>query len=542
MKELQMAIPSAPQTDASPKAGAPENPLDIFVIGGGVNGCAIARDAAGRGLKVALAEKDDLAQATSSRSTKLFHGGLRYLEYGEIKLVRDALKEREILLKAMPHIAWPMRFVLPLSPDMRFDRTTPVSRLLSIVMPWTKGKRPAWMIRAGLWLYDSLGKRELLPATSSYKLADTPEGAPLKAGFSKAFEYSDVWVDDARLVALNAIDAAEKSAQIMTRSPVTSARRDGDLWQIDVEGHGTFHSKTLVNAGGPWVANIIRDVAGLTPTEGVRWVRGSHIITKKLYDHDKAYFLQGSDGRIIFFIPYEDDFTLIGTTEAAQDLDPSLAAICDVETQYLVDFTNTYLQSPMSKDDIVHSYSGVRALYEDGASSATAATREYVLSLNTDGPTLLNVFGGKITSHRHLAEDVLLELEAFLPNTKTWTAHSHLPGGNFPVGAHTTLEAELLKVHPFLEAPHAARLIRLYGLKAMGIFEGMTQVADLGQHFGSDLFEAELRHLIRNEFARSAEDVIWRRTKLGLRLSQSEVQVLDAWMDANVHALLTQAT
>jgi glycerol-3-phosphate dehydrogenase len=434
-----------------------------------------------------------------------------------------------------------MRFILPLSPDMRFDQTTPASRILSIVMPWTKGKRPAWMIRAGLWLYDHLGKRKLLPATTSYKLADTPEGFPLKNAFPKAFEYSDVWVDDARLVALNAIDAKEKSATIMTQSAVTSAHRDGDHWLVEVDGHGTFKTKVLVNAGGPWVADIIEDVVGIKATESVRLVRGSHIITHKLYDHDKAYFLQGPDGRIIFFIPYETDFTLIGTTEAAQKSDPLQASISDVERDYLISFANSYLNTQISPSDIVHTYSGVRPLYQDGASSATAATREYVLTLNKDGAPLLNIFGGKITTHRHLAEDVLKNIEEFLPKTSPWTEHSHLPGGDFPVGKHGELEHAISQKAPFLSEKHIVRFVRQYGTRAAEVLKNVNTLEDLGQHFGADLFECEVRYLIKTEFARVSEDIVWRRTKLGLRMTSDDIRALDEWMGREVTNVLNDA-
>lgn len=524
---------------------APSNteqaPFDMFVIGGGVNGCAIARDAAGRGLSVALAEKGDLAQATSSKSTKLFHGGLRYLEYGEIGLVRAALQEREVLLDAMPHIAKPMRFVLPLSPDMRFDLNTPVSRILSVLMPWTKGRRPSWMIRMGLWLYDHMGKRQMLAATHTLDLTATPEGPPLKPTFKRAFEYSDVWVDDARLVVLNALDALEKGAKIMTNSEVISAQRDNGLWRIEVAGHDTVFARTLINAGGPWVTDIIKDIAHMSPDANVRLVRGSHIITRKLYDHDKAYFLQGTDGRIIFLIPYETDFTLIGTTEAPQTDDPLRAKISPDERQYLLDFANSYLNTPVTASDIIHDYAGVRALFEDGASSATAATREYVLRLDTDGAPLLNVFGGKITTHRKLAEDVLGKLSDHLTMEPSWTARAPLPGGDFPVGRHPEQAQSLIHAHPYVTSDHAARLVRQYGRRAGDVFEGVIAPSDMGIHFGATLYECEVKYLISQEFARTAQDIIWRRTKLGLRLDADQVATLDQWIQDNLEGLLPYA-
>ncbi len=506
---------------------------DIFIIGGGVNGCGIARDAAGRGLKVALAEKGDLAEATSSKSSKLFHGGLRYLEFAEFRLVKEALQEREVLLKAMPHIAFPMRFVLPLSKSMKFETNTPIGKLLKIFMPWLKGSRPAWVIRFGLFLYDILGKREILPATSKLNLKKEIEGAKLKDEFKTAFEYSDVWVDDARLVALNAMDAAQLGANIMTRAKVSSAKRIHDHWGISVEGQGTFKAKTLVNAGGPWVADIVSGVVRMNSTESVRLVRGSHIITKKLFDHDKAYFLQGSDGRIIFFLPYETDFTMIGTTEAEHKDDPLTAQATQEEKSYLIDFANRYLKDPISTDDIVHSFAGVRPLYEDGASSATAATREYVLSLETNGAPLLNVFGGKITSYRKLSESVLNKLSDHLPIQSSWTSSAPLPGA-FEYGTEKETIAHLLKVAPYIDEKQAKRLVLIYGTNATKIFDGLQSKSEMGQNFGHDFYEAELKYLVKYEFVKTTEDAIWRRTKIGLRMDSDQIANIDAWFQQNI--------
>ena len=504
---------------------------DIFIIGGGVNGCGIARDAAGRGLSVRLAEMGDLAQATSSKSTKLFHGGLRYLEYLEFRLVREALKEREILLRAMPHISKPMRFVLPLDPKMTSETETPVARMLGRIMPWTKGHRPNLMIRAGLFLYDNLGGREILPGTTSLSLTNTPEGAPLQDRLRKAYEYSDCWVDDARLVALNARDAAERGADILVNAKVVHAERDAGLWQITLEDGRTFQSRLLVNAAGPWVGHVIRDVAHLPTHESVRMVRGSHIVTPKLFDHDKAYFFQGQDGRIIFAIPYEQDFTLIGTTDSDYEGDPLAAECTDREKEYLCNFASEYFQKPVTPDQIYWSYSGVRPLYDDGASSATAATREYVLSLDTNGPACLNVFGGKITTYRRLAEHALEKLAPFLPDAKTpWTAGVPLPGGEFPVDGVADLIADLTQDFPFLDEAWATRLVRAYGTDSWRILGEATAPADLGIDFGATLTEAELNWLIRNEFARKSQDVVWRRSKLGLRLTPEQIETIDRWM------------
>ena len=512
----------------------PEHAYDLFIIGGGINGTGIARDAAGRGLSVALAEMGDLAQATSSASTKLFHGGLRYLEYFEIGLVRKALIEREVLLRAMPHISWPMRFLLPYHEDMRFEGATPTSRLLSVVMPWMRGRRPAWLIRLGLFLYDHLGGRRILPGTRTLDLANDPAGAPLNPKFRKAYEYSDCWVQDARLVILNARDAEARGAKIMTRAKVVEARREGDVWEVTVALNGrtrTMRARMLVNAGGPWVEDIVRDTAHLKPKAHIRLVRGSHIVTKKLFDHDRAYFFQGTDGRIIFAIPYEEDFTLIGTTDADHDGDPLDAHCTEAEQNYLCAFASEYFAKPVTRDDIVWTYSGVRPLYDDGASSASAATRDYVLTLNTDGAPVLNVFGGKITTYRKLAEAAMAKIAPILKVTKPdWTAGVALPGGDFPVDGVEQLMADLAERYPFLDAFTARRLIRTYGTEAPLVLGDANTAADLGRDFGAGLTEAELRWLMDKEYAKTAEDVVWRRTKLGLRLSADQIAVLDTWM------------
>jgi glycerol-3-phosphate dehydrogenase len=525
---------SAPGEERSVTNVTAEGVSDLFIIGGGINGCGIARDATGRGLTVTLAEQGDLAQGTSSASTKLFHGGLRYLEYFEFRLVREALEERETLLVAMPHISWPMRFVLPLSPDMRFDNDTPTARLLGWVMPWAKGRRPDWLIRLGLYLYDTMGGRKILPATRTVDLTKDPAGKPLKPKFRKAFEYSDCWVEDSRLVALNARDAAQRGARILTRTRVTSAERRDGLWQVTTHGpHGTetHQARALVNAGGPWVEDVIRNVARINSSEGVRLVRGSHIVTKRLFDHDRCYFFQGSDGRIIFAIPYEQDFTLIGTTDKDHKGAPKDAHCTDEERDYLLAFASQYFAKPVTKDDVVWSYSGVRPLYNDGAKSATAATRDYVLSLDQSGAPLLNVFGGKITTYRRLAESALAKLTPFFPQAKpAWTARVALPGGNFPHDGVAALTASLKAKHPFLSDYWAARLIRAYGTEA-GLILGNATTADaLGHDFGATLTEAEVRWLMTHEYASAAADVVWRRTKLGLRMTADQIERLDRFM------------
>ena len=512
--------------------------VDLFVIGGGINGCGIARDAAGRGLSVVLAEMNDLASATSSASTKLFHGGLRYLEYFEIRLVREALIERETLLRAMPHISWPMRFVLPYHKDMRFEGSTPTSKILNVVMPWMKGRRPAWLIRFGLFLYDNLGGRQILPGTSTVDLTTDPVGRPIKEHFTCAYEYSDCWIEDSRLVVLNARSADALGARIMTRTKVLSAKQVDGQWDVTVEnehGQQTIRARMIVNAGGPWVGDIIHSTVRLNSSEGVRLVRGSHIVTKRLFDHDKCYFFQGTDGRIIFAIPYETDFTLIGTTDADHP-NPNEKPVCtEAEQEYLCAFASEYFKNPISRDDIVWTYSGVRPLYDDGASSATAATRDYTLRVDTSaGAPILNVFGGKITTYRRLAETALEKIAPILGVTKgIWTAGVPLPGGDFPVGDVARLTAELSNLYPFLDPNWARRMIRAYGTDARAVLGDAKAVADLGEDFGATLTAREVRWLMALEFARGAEDVVWRRNKLGLRMSKVQIARLDDWMQAN---------
>ncbi len=524
-------------TDTADTDSIHDLPLhDLFVIGGGINGCGIARDAAGRGLKVMLAEKGDLAQATSSASTKLFHGGLRYLEYFEFRLVREALVERETLLCAMPHISWPMRFVLPFHPAMRFESDTPTSRILARVMPWMKGRRPAWLIRLGLFLYDYMGGRRLLPGTRTLDLTRDPAGRPLKDDFRRAYEYSDCWVEDSRLVVLNARDAEARGARILTRCEVTGASREGDHWRIALrhaDGRKeTARARALVNAGGPWVGEVIGRL-GIASTERVRLVRGSHIVTRRLFDHDRCYFFQGTDGRIVFAIPYETDFTLIGTTDREHDGSPADAACSDAEADYLCAFASRYFARPVTRDDVVWSYSGVRPLYDDGAKSATAATRDYVLSLDDAGPVLLNIFGGKITTYRRLAEAALARLAPHLPQAGgKWTAGVPLPGGDFPVDGFDALVAGLARDYPFLTPFHARRLARAYGTEARALLGKARRPEDLGRDFGATITETELRWLMRHEYARRAEDVVWRRSRLGLRLTPEQIAEIDRWMAA----------
>lgn len=506
---------------------------DIFIIGGGINGCGVARDAAGRGLRVGLAEMNDLGGATSSASTKLFHGGLRYLEYFEFGLVRHALQERDLLLNAMPHISWPMRFVLPYHKDMRFEGTTSASKLLSFVMPWMKGRRPAWMIRFGLFLYDTIGGRSILPKASSLDLTASKEGKGLEARFGKAFEYSDGWVDDARLVALNARDAATHGADILVRTKVVSATRHADHWDVvmeGTEGQKTVTAKTVVNAAGPWVSDVLGQALRVNSRESVRLVRGSHIVVPRIFEHDKCYFFQGNDGRIIFAIPYLTDFTLIGTTDQDHPSADEKPVASEKEQAYLIDLINGFLDHDLTTDDIKWTYSGVRPLYDDGASSAAAATRDYVLSLDSAQAPLLTVFGGKITTYRKLAEDVLDKLASYVAMPKGWTEKAKLPGGEFELAARDETQAKLGEDYPFMDAAWALRMFQAYGLDTRHIYGDATSPSDLGHHFGANLYQAEVDWLITHEFATNAHDILWRRSKLGLFTTDADADSLQTYV------------
>jgi len=499
--------------------------FDLLIIGGGVNGCGIARDAVGRGNSVFLCEMNDLASGTSSCSTKLVHGGLRYLEYYEFRLVREALIEREILWGIAPHIIRPLRFVLP----------------------HHAGLRPAWLLRLGLFLYDHIGGRHLLPPTRSVDLTRDEVGKPLVPNrYTRGFEYSDCFVDDARLVVLTARDAAERGAEIRTRSRAVEIRQQDGIWQVVVENsldrtRTTIHARVLVNAGGPWVENVLASGSGVNARAKVRLVQGSHIVVPKLYEHDRAYMFQNSDGRIVFVIPYQDDFTLIGTTDRDYDGDPAKVKASNEEIQYLCDSVSEYLAKPVKPADVVWTYAGVRPLYDDGASEAKAATREYVFELDTPGGApLLSIYGGKITTHRRLAEEALEKLAPYLNGAKAregWTGKTPLPGGDIDVSAIGALSAELMRNHPFLTAAHANRLAHAYGTRASRLLGNAKSADDLGHWFGASLTEAEVRYLMSQEWACTAEDVVWRRSKLGLRLSPLEIAAIDDWISAHRVAL-----
>ncbi|WP_336981061.1 glycerol-3-phosphate dehydrogenase [Altererythrobacter fulvus] len=477
-------------------------PFDLIVIGGGVNGAGIARDAQGRGAQVLLLEARDLASGTSSASTKLVHGGLRYLEYYEFALVREALREREVLWGIAPHIIRPMRFVLP----------------------WMPHLRSRWMLRLGLLLYDHIGGRKRLPAADTIRLGHHPAGAALAPSLHWGFEYSDGWVDDARLVVLNALDAAERGAQIRTRTPATAIRREGELWAVETPA-GTFHGRALVNAAGPGADDVAR-LTGQAPRFSLRRVRGSHIVTRRLFDHDYAYIFQLPDTRICFAIPYERDFTLIGTTDRDHTGPLDRIEASEDEIAYLCEAASRYFARRVTPADVVWTYSGVRALVDDGSGRPEAATRGYRLPLSPpeEGAPLLDVFGGKITSYRHLSEAAVDTLARRIPalSGPGWTAGAPLPGGDFPVDGQAALADELKRQHPFLSTVEATRIIRAYGTRA-GRWLGKAKAwGDLGRHFGAGLSEAEVTYLREVEWARTAEDVLWRRSKLGLHMSEAE--------------------
>lgn len=483
--------------------------VDLLIIGGGINGAAIARDAAGRGLSVQLVEQHDLAQHTSSASTKLIHGGLRYLEYYEFRLVREALLEREKLLAIAPHIIWPLTFVLPHEAHLR----------------------PAWMIRTGLFLYDHLARRKRLPASRGINFASHPAGKILKTGFKRGFTYADCWVEDSRLVVLNAMDAAARGAGIHTHCKLLSARPEAGLWRAETEA-GPILARALVNAAGPWVAEVLGDKLGLKTANNVRLIKGSHIVTKRLYEGDHAFILQNPDGRIVFVIPYERSFTLIGTTDVPFENDPNKVEISDEETSYLCESVSRYFRTAVTKADVVWSYAGVRPLYDDHSADAKAVTRDYVLDLKHDAqtPPLLSIFGGKITTSRKLAEHAMEKLLPAMnkPVTPSWTATIALPGGDF--ADFDRYLNDFRQHYPTMPAALAHRLVRAYGTRAEQ-FAG----PDMGEDLGGGLTEAEITYLAMHEWARSADDILWRRSRMGLHVPPGTAARLD-------HYLATQVT
>jgi len=528
-------MPSVTASSPATSTAVPAE-CDVLVVGGGINGAGIARDLAGRGWKVVLCERDDLAAHTSSASTKLIHGGLRYLEYYEFSLVRKALTEREGLLRSAPHIMWPLRFVMPLDASMR----------------------PAWLIRAGLFVYDHLARREVLPGSRAIDLREHPAGPPLKAEFVRGFVYSDGWVDDARLVVLNAIDARERGATVLTRTRCARARRAADAWTAQLEqADGTLtplRARALVNAAGPWAESFLRGAAvpaagEALATRSLRLVKGSHIVVPKLFEHDHAYIFQNTDRRITFAIPYEGAFTLVGTTDIElQGDDPAAARIDADEIAYLCEQAGRYFRAPVRPADVVWSYSGVRPLLDDDSGDPSAVTRDYLLEANTDAAPLLSIWGGKITTFRKLAQDAADELGGMLGERRpAWTLGAHLPGGDLSgwiadgaaepaVGRRPDLDferfvASLRRRHAWLPQPLATRYARAYGARVERLLGDAQGLPDLGEAVAPGLHEAELRHLQRDEWACNADDVLWRRSKLGLHLDAAARARVQAWFD-----------
>ncbi len=488
--------------------------VDLLVIGGGVNGVGIARDATGRGLRVALCEQDDLAAHTSSSSTKLVHGGLRYLEHYEFRLVRKALAEREVLLALAPHIIRPLRFVLPHEPHLR----------------------PVWMIRAGLFLYDHLARRQRLPSSRAIDLGSHAAGVPLRAGYTRGFVYSDAWVDDARLVVLNALDAHERGAQILTRTRCTRVVREQGAWTATLlDGHGVRHllrARAIVNATGPWVGGFLDQATPVRSRRAIRLVKGSHIVVPRLYDHAYAYIFQNIDRRIIFAIPYEQEFTLVGTTDVEFHGDVARACIGGDETSYLCELVSHHFQRSVTPAEVVWSYAGVRPLLEDESADPSSVTRDYSFELDTDGAPLLSVFGGKITTYRRLAEEAVERLQPVLGVSRPrWTATAPLPGGDLPAADYEAFRARLGERHPGFPAALLDRWGRAYGTRLEHWLGNARTPEDLGAEVLPGLRAAEIDYLRRSEWARTAADILWRRTKLGLHLPPDAAARLDAWLE-----------
>jgi len=490
-------------------------PVDLLVVGGGINGVGIARDAAGRGLSVVLCEKDDLAQGTSSRSGKLVHGGLRYLEYYEFRLVREALIEREVLLRAAPHIIWPLRFVLPHSRE----------------------QRPSWMISLGLMLYDHLGGRQLLPKSRRLDLSSELAGKALKPEFRNGFEYSDCWVDDARLVVLNALDAAARSARILTRTALATARRENGIWRAELRDQAgaltLVSARAIVNAAGPWVEHVLRHNAGLNAGHRVRLVKGSHIVVPKFWDGPQAYLFQNDDRRVIFVNPYQVDLCLIGTTDIPYSGEADGVAASEDEISYLLRAVNRYCRRQLGRADVIHSFSGVRPLFDDNAEDPSAVTRDYVFELNdVDGAApILSVFGGKITTFRKLSEHALEKLKPYFRTMSgPWTADAPLPGGDIADADFDAFAAGVRYEYPALPHEVVDHYVRLYGTRAYKLLGGACTPADLGRHFGGALYQREAEFLRREEWASTPEDILERRTKHGLHLTPEQKQAFTDWM------------
>ena len=498
---------------------------DLLVVGGGINGAGIARDAAGRGLRVLLVEQHDLASHTSSSSTKLIHGGLRYLEFYDFALVRKSLLEREILLHAAPHIAWPLRFVLP------HDRHL----------------RPAWMIRAGLFLYDHLARRRSLPGSQTVDLRRHPAGRPLERRFRRGFVYSDGWVDDARLVVLTARDAFEHGAEVMTRTRCSKAVRRGRSWNVTLEraddGPLQVTARAIVNAAGPWVAQFLDGASPVPAGHHPRQIKGSHIVVPKLFEHEFAYLFQAPDGRVVFGIPYERDFTMIGTTECDYAGDLATPGIDEPEIDYLLEMANRYFSKDLKRADVVWTFAGLRPLLAKSSDDPKSVTRDYVLELDTDGPPLLSVYGGKLTTYRKLAEDVIDKLASRLGRVgPAWTDRAVLPGGDLPQADFGRFVAETARTYPWLPESLRQRYARAYGTRIERLLGPARRLADLGEEVLPGLHVAEIDYLRREEWARNAEDILWRRSKLGLHVPRGSERRLDAWLAAHPLAGTDRAT
>jgi glycerol-3-phosphate dehydrogenase len=486
---------------------------DLAIIGGGINGAAIARDAAGRGLKVLLVEQGDLAAGTSSASTKLIHGGLRYLEQGAFRLVRESLREREVMLRMAPHLVWPIRFVLP----------------------HHAGLRPAWQLRAGLFVYDHLGGRKTLAPTRTVTLTVGPLGVPLKREFRLGFEYSDCCVDDSRLVVLNALDAAERGAVIRTRTRCARVDRQDRDWRLVLNVRGEREETTarvLINATGPWIDQVFETVLRMPGPVGVRLVKGSHIVVPRLFDHDRAYIFQNADRRIVFAIPYQDGFTLVGTTDYDFRGEPGAVAAQPQEITYLCRAVSEYFRQTVGPEQVVWAFSGVRSLPDEGSKKAKDLSRDYLIRLDGGrAAPLVSIYGGKITTARRLAEEVLARLTAIFQLPPPWTERVALPGGDFPPAGIAALESRARGLWPFLTEAHARRLVRAYGTRIDRVLGNARSRADLGQGLGADLTAAEVQYLVRHEWAETGEDVLWRRSKLGLRLTPGERDALERFME-----------
>ncbi|NCF45612.1 MAG: glycerol-3-phosphate dehydrogenase [Proteobacteria bacterium] len=515
-----------PVSNASPATAPPPEHYDIFIIGGGINGAGVARDAAGRGYRVALCDSGDFGSGTSSASTKLIHGGLRYLEHYKFRLVREALRERERLWQLAPHIIWPMRFVLP----------------------HHRGLRPQWLLRLGLFIYDHLGGRKLLPPASRIELGQDAAGDVLQSAFVTAFEYSDCWGEDSRLVILNLRDAWMNGASIMPRSKLVNAEFAQDTWHLTIAASNGelryVNADQLVNAAGPWVDQVLRQALGRNDSDNIRLVGGSHIVIKRKLPDRRAYLFQADDGRVIFAIPYETDFLLIGTTDNDDVSLHQPAEITQAEVQYLCDMASQYLREAVTPEDVVWHFSGVRPLFDDGASAATEATRDYVIvqDQETQG-RLINIFGGKITTYRKLAEEVLALIDKLaMRKTRKWTATAALPGGDFPANDFASLVARAVQDFPFVEKALIERLARLYGTRLWLLLASCNSAADLGRHFGAGLYQVEVDYLVAEEWAQQAQDIVFRRTKLGLRMQSEQIDALaDYLRTAEVGLATTQS-